>query len=157
VTAWRTSLSPPSGKVNRDSDSDSKYVILRIAPGTVCDMLSTTMATQTLTVTNTDRSPLVVWIYDLNLPGAPSQQVVSNANGVPLAYNVPLPVQLTEDANHNVSYYWSAEEIAVQHVRHDTGIFPPPAAAAAAATASSLSISLTGTGKPLPYMFRRYP
>jgi hypothetical protein len=101
-----------------------------------------------LTVTNTDRFSLVVWIYDRNVQGLPpSQQVVPNANGALLNQGATLTVPLTVDGAGNVSYYWAAEEIAVRNPRHDTGF----------GTLQTLSISLTGTGRPLPYMFRPYP
>jgi hypothetical protein len=126
------------------------------------------MATTTLNVTNNDTLDLVVWIYDLNLQGLPpSQQVVPNANGAVLNQGAPpLPVQLQQDRTGNVSYHWAAEEITtVRHPRHDTGVFPPPAAAAPVARPAAaapvapltLNIYLTGTGKLLPYMFRPYP
>ena len=123
------------------------------------------MPTANLTVTTTDRFNLVVWIYDLNAPGTPSQQVVPNANGAPLNQGATLTVPLIVDGAGNVSYHWAAEEIAVKHPRHDTGVFPPPAAAAPVARPAAaapvapltLNIYLTGTGKLLPYMFRPYP
>jgi hypothetical protein len=108
------------------------------------------MPTANLTVTTTDRFSLVVWIYDLNAPGTPSQQVVPNANGALLNQGATLTVPLIVDGAGNVSYHWAAEEIAVRNPRHETGFVPPVAP-------RTLSISLTATGRPLPYMFRPYP
>jgi len=115
------------------------------------------MPTANLTVTTTDRFNLVVWIYDLNAPGTPSQQVVPNANGAPLNQGATLTVPLIVDGAGNVSYHWAAEEIAVKHPRHDTGVVPAPQVAVAPVAPLTLNIYLTGTGKPLPYMFRPYP
>jgi len=111
------------------------------------------MATATLTVTTTDKFDLAVWVYDLNAPGQP--EVLKgklNKDTLP-----PLTVRLQEDGTGNVSYHWAAEEIAVKHPRHDTGVVPAPQVAVAPVAPLTLNIYLTGTGKPLPYMFRPYP
>jgi hypothetical protein len=85
------------------------------------------------TITTRDTFDLAVWVYDLNAPGTPSQQVVPNANGALLNQGAPLTVPLIVDQHGNVSYHWAAEEIAaVRHPRHDTGVFRHPAAAAPA-------------------------
>ena len=69
------------------------------------------MATANLSVTTTETFDLAVWVYDLNAPGTPSQQVVLNANGALLNQGAALTVPLIEDAAGNVSYQWAAEQI----------------------------------------------
>ena len=157
-------LNPLSSVADLTRDPDHAreriYVIVRIAVRAACDMLQTTMATATLSVTNnTDTFDLVVWIYDLNIQANPSQQVVLDGKQLNQGAS-PLTAQLIEKAG-NVSYFWAAEQIVekIAYGYHGTGVVAPPDAAAVVASgkAPPLDISLTKGGTQLPYMFRPYP
>jgi hypothetical protein len=132
------------------------YVIVRIALRAACDTLQTTMAT--LSVTNTETFDVFVWIYDLNTLG---HEVV--LDGARLNKSATLSVQLQEDGTGNVSYHWAAEQIVPPKapVWHGTGRIAPPDAEAvvdaSSCAAPPLQLNTTKFGAPLPYMFRPYP
>lgn len=135
----------------RDPDhaAERVYVIVRIAVRAACDMLPITMAT--LSVTNTDKLDLVVWIRDLNSLG--------KEDGGRLNQNQTLFVQLEENEAGEVSYHWAAEQIVAKYPYHGVGVgqgsvdvddaVDPPL---------NISLGAKGDGSAiLPYMFRPYP
>ena len=78
----------------------SSLCVLRCAQA--CDMLQDYYGNRKPSVTTTETFDLAVWVYDLNAPGTPSQQVVLNANGALLNQGAALTVPLIEDAAGNV-------------------------------------------------------